>query len=196
MHSPLNQVSKLPSHAQLPYFFAKVAVLYVYYATIIHFGLMTRDWKFWSFVLITPAAKFYGVYDMCKDNKDIPKFIYGCLTDSLIAYFYYHVPTYYSGTMNVFLPISVVVIMIAIEFLCYRLFDAVRSTYEVKMSSNKPVHQILSVRYQPRGIDCCHVLEPKLLTHKKYPGRNRTDKREPFSPGNVVRSSPTPAPGS
>ena len=70
------------------YFLAKVLVLCIFYAYLDYFGLLTLDFKFKSFLVVTPIIKFFHFYH----NKISPSlYMYSLFNDSFVAYLQFKV---------------------------------------------------------------------------------------------------------
>lgn len=119
-----------------------MALLYVYHSLLASFGLLTLDFKFWSFVLATPVVKWF-----CMPSLTMAQFLMSVFVDTTTAIVHFKVlipiitvTTGYFWSTALLIPLLILVQECIEYLLCRRKGE----TYVIK-STNNPLDFLLVV---------------------------------------------------
>ena len=127
----------------LSYFAAKSCLLMAYYTILERFALNTIDFKFQSFMILTPVVKFWH-FNKLQDKKDLTRFIYSIVNDLIHAaiYFKMFVPVLV-GIHFAWFPLLLSAVFIIFELLQYKILYN-DGSYEI-LSTGRFEDNLLSV---------------------------------------------------
>lgn len=127
-HNSKDNLSIHNHNQNISYFGAKVLLVFAYYCLLHHLGL-GLEFKFLSFMVLTPIIKFFYL----KDTKTL---LVSLIIDIIAATAYFKYIIYWDGLWLVLYPFVVSFWLISTEYIQYLLLGSPNESYVVKLSSN------------------------------------------------------------
>jgi len=121
----------------------KCVVLFSYYSLLHHFGLGI-EFKFWSFLLLTPIVKYF-YFNKLSTLPDAQIFFFSVLNDSLFGILYYQYFIYWESLWLVIFPFLAIFWILCAEYLQYLFLGSKDETYVIKVSKNPTDFLLLPV---------------------------------------------------